>query len=81
MKIHRYVSALLRRFEDTIKLHVISHDISFSLLRTESNTILRKTFEATFIFHLKTNINEKEEKKVRFLVSMIIYTFYTVFMF
>ena len=45
-------------------------DLSFKLLRTESNTILRKIFEAMFIFNLKPNINDKEEKKVleRFLV-------------
>ena len=36
-----------------------------------SRTILRKIFEAMFIFNLKPNINDKEEKKVleRFLVS------------
>ena len=39
-------------------------DLSFKLLRTESNTILRKIFEAMFIFNLKPNINDKEEKKV-----------------
>ena len=47
------------------------YNILFDLLRTESNTILRKIFEAMFIFSLKPNINDKEEKKVleRFLVS------------
>ena len=46
-------------------------DLVFDLLKTESKTILRKIYEAMFIFNLKPTINDKEECKVleRFLVS------------
>ena len=46
-------------------------DLTFELLRTESNTVLRKIYEAYFIFNLKPDINDKEECKLlqRFLVK------------
>ena len=46
-------------------------DLVFQLLKTEGKTILRKIYEAMYIFNLKPNINDREEKKVleRFLVA------------
>ena len=46
-------------------------DLIFEMLRTEAKTILRKIYEAMYIFNLKPSINDREEKKVleRFLVS------------
>ena len=40
-------------------------------IRTESNTILRKIFEAYFIYNQKPEINDKSEIKIlqRFLVN------------
>ena len=42
----------------------IAPDLSFKLIRTESNTILRKIYEAYFIFNLKPKMNDKEECKL-----------------
>ena len=46
-------------------------DLGFEIIRTESNTILRKIYEAYFIFNLKPEMNDKEECKLlqRFLVK------------
>ena len=46
-------------------------DLVFQLLKTEGKTILRKIYEAMYIFNLKPNINDREEKKVleRFLIA------------
>ena len=38
-------------------------DLSFELLVTESNTILRKIYEAYYIMNCKPDINDKEECK------------------
>ena len=49
----------------------IAPDLGFELIRTESDTILRKIYEAYFIFNLKPEMNDKEECKLlqRFLVK------------
>ena len=46
-------------------------DLAFELLGTESNTILRKIYEAQLILSLKPEINDREECVLlqRFLVS------------
>ena len=46
-------------------------DLKFEVIRTESNTILRKIFEAYFIYNQKPEINDKSEIKLlqRFLVN------------
>ena len=45
-------------------------DLTFKLMKTERNTILRKVYEAMLIYEYKPSINDKEECKVleRFLV-------------
>ena len=46
-------------------------DLSFELLRTEGNTVIRKIYEALYIYNLKPEMNDKEECKLleRFLVK------------
>ena len=45
--------------------------LNFELLRTESNTVLRKIYEAYYIYNQKPEINDKSEVKLllRFLVT------------
>ena len=45
-------------------------DLTFKLMKTERNTILRKVYEAMLIYEYKPSINDKEKCKVleRFLV-------------
>ena len=49
----------------------ISPDLSFRLLGTESNTVLRKVYEALFNLSQEPELNDKEECKEldRFLVK------------
>ena len=49
----------------------ISPVLSFRLLGKESNTVLRKVYEALFIFSQEPELNDKEECKEldRFLVK------------
>ena len=46
-------------------------DLKFEVIRKESNTILRKIFEAYFIYNQNSEINDKSEIKLlqRFLVN------------
>ena len=61
---------------EALALHYNQHhpgdipDLSFKLLRTERDTILRKVFEAMFIYENRPSINDKDECKMleRFLV-------------
>ena len=48
-----------------------SPSLSFKLLHTERNTIMRKIFEAYIISNLKPNINDKDEciDTKRFLIN------------
>ena len=48
----------------------IAPDLSFKIIRTERDTVLRKIFEAMYIYELKPSINDKEECKMleRFLL-------------
>ena len=41
----------------------ISPDLSFRLLGKESNTVLRKVYEALFIFNQEPKLSDKEECK------------------
>ena len=63
--------------EEALAVHYREHhsglvpDLTFDLLGTETNTILRKIYEALYIFNLKPEMNDKEECKLlqRFLVK------------
>ena len=63
--------------EEAFALHYNTHhpghspDLTFELLGAETNTIIRKVYEAHFIFTLKPEINNKEECTLlqRFLVK------------
>ena len=46
-------------------------NLKFEIIRSENNTILRKIFEAYYIYNQKPEINDKSEVKLlhRFLVN------------
>ena len=63
--------------DEALAVHYRQHhpglvcDLSFELLRTETNTIFRKIYEALYIYNIKPVINDKDECKLvqRFLVK------------
>ena len=63
--------------EEALALHYNAHhsgqspNLTFELLGSETNTVIRKVYEAHFIFTLKPDINNKEECTLlqRFLVK------------
>ncbi len=62
--------------EEAMAVHYREHhpgiepDLVFSLLKTEGKTVLRRIYEAMYIYNLKPDINDKDECKLvkRFLI-------------